>query len=71
MGDHGEYENVYLFNLMEERGIEPNWLPAYSIEFLQALDTAVFGSFKQHYSNLRTELIKPKLQGKLLRVLHT
>jgi hypothetical protein len=70
MDKHGAHRNANVLSLMKERRVEPIWLRARSIHFLQALDTAVFGSFKSLYSSLRTKFTKPKLEGMLLRLLH-
>jgi hypothetical protein len=41
------------------------------IPHVQPLNLQVFESLKRHYRNLRTNVISPKPEGKLLRALHT
>jgi hypothetical protein len=54
---------------MAKWNIRPIWLPPHSTHFLQVLDVGLFGAFKTNYRNTRSRPTKPKLEGKLLRIL--
>ena len=56
-------------SLFDEIGIHPIWLPPHSSHFLQTLDLLLFAELKKAYSSLRTPLTRPKIEGKLLRIL--
>jgi hypothetical protein len=54
---------------MALRNIRIIWLPPYSTYFLQVLDIGLFGALKTNDKNTRARPTKPRLEGKLLRIL--
>jgi hypothetical protein len=56
--------------MLRDITVIPIWLPPHASHFLQMLDIAIFSSFKRHYANLSTKKTTPRLEGKMIRVLH-
>lgn len=69
MDNHDSHNRACVLQQMASVNIVPIWLPPHSSHFLQVLDVGVFGAYKTNYRNARTKATKPKLEGKLLRVL--
>jgi hypothetical protein len=55
--------------MYRDLGIHTIWLPPHSSHFLQMLDLVIFGILKKKYAGLRSKPTRPKLEGKILRIL--
>jgi hypothetical protein len=70
MDNHGPHNTPDNVREMHKLGIQVIGLPPHSSHFLQPLDGTVFGAFKKAYRLTRSPATRPKIEEKVIRVLH-